>query len=117
MSDDELGHLYQNALLYVFPSVNEGFGIPVLEAFKKQLPVLVADNTSLPEVGGDAVILFDPFNSANLAIQVIRLLDNPDLRRQMIEKGTERLIHFSWHKAAKELIEIFKTAAEKTKSY
>jgi len=117
VSDDELGHLYQNALLYVFPSVNEGFGIPVLEAFKKQLPVLVADNTSLPEVGGDAVILFDPFDSADLAVKIEKLLDNAGLRQEMITKGQERLEHFSWYKAAEELIKIFKTAAKKTKSY
>lgn len=116
VSDNELGLLYKSALLYVFPSLNEGFGIPVLEAFKNQIPVLAANNTSLPEVGGDAVMLFDPFNSADMAAKITELLDDAGLRRQMVEKGTERLKHFSWHKAAIELIEIFKMAAGKAKN-
>jgi glycosyltransferase involved in cell wall biosynthesis len=112
VSDDELAQLYQHALIYVFPSLNEGFGIPVLEAFKNKVPVLAANNTSLPEVGGDAVLLFAPFNSADLASKISVLMDDPDLRRQMIDKGTERLKYFSWHKAAEELIELFKIAAQ-----
>ena len=113
VSDDELAELYQNASTYVFPSLNEGFGIPVLEAFKNRVPVLAANNTSLPEVGGDAVLLFDPFNSADLAHKISVLMDDADLRRQMVDKGTERLKYFSWHKAAEELIEIFKIAAQR----
>jgi glycosyltransferase involved in cell wall biosynthesis len=112
VSDDELAQLYQHALIYVFPSLNEGFGIPVLEAFKNKVPVLAANNTSLPEVGGDAVLLFDPFNSADLADKIFVLMDDADLRRQMINKGKERLKYFSWHKAAEELIELFKIAAQ-----
>lgn len=114
VSDEELAQLYQNALLYVFPTLNEGFGIPVLEAFKNQLPVLAANNTSLPEVGGDAVMLFDPFNSTDLANKIITAINDHSLRREMISKGLERLQYFSWHKAAEELIEIFKTAAGRT---
>jgi glycosyltransferase involved in cell wall biosynthesis len=111
VSDNELAQLYQNALIYVFPSINEGFGIPVLEAFKNQVPVLAANNTSLPEVGGDAVMLFDPFNRTDLVTQITKLLDDADLRHQMITKGSERLTHFSWQKAAEELVDIFKAAA------
>lgn len=115
VTDSELGQLYQNALLYIFPSLNEGFGIPILEAFKNKVPVLAANNTSLPEVGSDAITLFNPFNSADLVNKITMLLDDKDLRERMIIKGTERLKHFSWHKAAIELIEIFKTAARKVK--
>lgn len=113
VNDGELAKLYQHALIYVFPSLNEGFGIPVLEAFKNRVTVLAANNTSLPEVGSDAVLLFDPFNSADLANKISVLMDDADLRRQMIDKGIERLKYFSWHKAAKELIEIFKIAAQR----
>lgn len=111
VSDDELAQLYQNALLYVFPSLNEGFGIPILEAFKNQVPVLAANNTSLPEVGGDAVILFNPFSCTDLVEKLTTLLDDANLRREMVSKGNARLKHFSWQKAAEELIATFKLAA------
>ena len=110
LSDQQLGELYQNALIYVFPSVNEGFGIPVLEAFKNNLPVLVSNNTCLPEVGGNAVLQFDPFDTADIAEKIKTVLDNADLRKDMINKGQERLKLFSWENAAVKLVEVFKKA-------
>jgi len=111
LPDYELAQLYKNALMYVFPSINEGFGIPVLEAFKYDLPVLVANNTCLPEVGGDAVLQFDPFDINDIAEKIQTVLDNPDLQQEMVIKGRERLKNFSWHQTAVELIGVFKTAA------
>ncbi|QJD97570.1 glycosyltransferase family 4 protein [Mucilaginibacter robiniae] len=111
LSNDELSQLYRSALLYVFPSVNEGFGIPVLEAFNFNLPVLVANNTSLPEVGGNAVLTFSPFDVNDIAMQIQRVLEDADLRKTMIVKGQERLKEFSWQKTALQLIEVFKKAA------
>jgi glycosyltransferase involved in cell wall biosynthesis len=111
LSDAEIGQLYQNGLLYVFPSLNEGFGLPVLEAFEHNLPVLVSNNTCLPEVGGDAVISFDPYDYNDLAGKLKLVLNDEGLRKQMIEKGRERLQSFSWRKTATEIIEVFKKAA------
>jgi glycosyltransferase involved in cell wall biosynthesis len=108
LPDEALNQLYANALLYVLPSVNEGFGIPVLEAFSHNLPVLVANNSCLPEVGGDAVLQFDPFDIDDMALKIKTALDNDQLRTQMIGKGQERLKYFSWHKTALELVELFK---------
>jgi glycosyltransferase involved in cell wall biosynthesis len=110
LSDDELSCIYQNALMYVFPSVNEGFGIPILEAFSYNLPVLVANNTCLPEVGGDAVLQFDPFNTDDIYAKIKLVLTNDDLRNNMINKGQQRLKDFSWHQTAFQLIEVFKKA-------
>jgi glycosyltransferase involved in cell wall biosynthesis len=110
LSNQQLGELYQNALTYVFPSVNEGFGIPILEAFKNDLPVLVANNTCLPEVGGNAVLQFDPFNSDDIAKKIQTVFDNADLRKDMISKGRERLKLFSWELTAIKLIGVFKKA-------
>jgi len=110
LPDHDLARLYKNALMYVFPSINEGFGIPVLEAFKYDLPVLVANNSCLPEVGGDAVLQFDPFNIDDIAKKMQTVLDNTLLRQEMIVKGRKRLSLFSWHKTAAELIEVFKKA-------
>ncbi|WCT10598.1 glycosyltransferase family 4 protein [Mucilaginibacter jinjuensis] len=110
LSDTELTGIYQHALLYVFPSINEGFGIPILEAFKYDLPVLVANNTCLPEVGGDAVVTFDPFDIANMAAQINKVLNDAELRSEMIIKGRERLKLFSWKIAAEQLVELFRKA-------
>lgn len=109
LADEELAGLYSNASLYVFPSVNEGFGIPVLEAFKFGVPVLVADNTSLPEVGGNAVISFNPFNINDIAEKVVLLLNNQPLKQDLVDKGYQRLKLFSWQKAAAELVQLFQS--------
>jgi glycosyltransferase involved in cell wall biosynthesis len=108
LDDESLGQLYDNALFYVFPSINEGFGIPVLEAFKHNLPVLVANNTCLPEIGGDAVLLFDPFDMNDISMKIKLVLDDEELRKEMIVKGQERLKNFSWQQTALQIIEVFK---------
>ena len=110
LPDTALGLLYKNALLYVFPSTNEGFGIPVLEAFRYDLPVLVANNTSLPEVGGDAVLQFDPFDIDDLYEKIKTVLDDTGLRNNMIRKGQARLKNFSWEQTALQLITVFRKA-------
>lgn len=110
LPDAEVAQLYNHALAYVFPSINEGFGIPVLEAFQYNLPVLVANNTSLPEVGGNAVLQFDPFDVDDIYNKLKCVASGADLRKQLIQKGHERLKEFSWNKAALELVAIFKRA-------
>lgn len=110
LADELLGKLYDNALLYVFPSINEGFGIPVLEAFSHNLPVLVANNTCLPEVGSNAVLQFDPFDINDMAEKIKSVLDDKELRKDMIVKGQKRLKDFSWQQTALQLIEVFKKA-------
>ncbi|MGY3213739.1 glycosyltransferase family 4 protein [Mucilaginibacter sp. HD30] len=111
LSDSLLEALYKNALLYVFPSVNEGFGLPVLEAFGHAVPVIVANNTCLPEVGGDAVLSFDPFNTDDIFRTMKQVLDDETLRNTMVDKGRKRLKVFSWSKTAERLVEIFKRVA------
>lgn len=108
LSDEELASAYQSALLYVFPSYNEGFGIPVLEAFKAGVPVIVANNSCLPEVGGNAVKNFNPFNENELFILMKEVLENELLRNEMIDKGYNRLQNFSWGKTTCGIIKIFK---------
>jgi len=114
LSNEALSSLYKNALMYVFPSINEGFGIPILEAFRYDLPVIVADNTCLPEVGGDAVLTFDPFREDDLYQKIWLLLNDTDLQKTMIAKGQQRLKSFSWDKTAAELVDIFKSVKEKS---
>jgi glycosyltransferase involved in cell wall biosynthesis len=108
LPDSLVAVLYQHADLYIFPSVNEGFGIPILEAFHFQVPVLVANNTCLPEVGGDAVLSFDPYQPEELAALIQQVLKDESLQKEMIEKGSRRLQDFSWEEAARKLIALFK---------
>jgi glycosyltransferase involved in cell wall biosynthesis len=110
LPDAALAQLYTNALIYVFPSINEGFGIPVLEAFSHNLPVLVANNTCLPEIGGDAVLQFDPYDTTDISAKIKQVLDDDDLRKDLVDKGAKRLSLFSWHNTALQLVEVFKKA-------
>ncbi len=110
LSDQQLSIFYKNAFMYVFPSINEGFGLPVLEAFSFSLPVIVANNSSLPEVGGDAVLSFDPFTVDDLYLTMKQVLEDEKLRLSLIEKGKKRLEQFSWEKATDHLLTIFKKA-------
>jgi len=111
--EDELAYFYRHAFLYAFPSINEGFGLPVLEAFHYNLPVIVANNTCLTEVGGDAALSFNPFDISEISQRIREVIEVPGLRSELIRKGTERLKLFSWEKNAEELIKTFKAAVNK----
>ncbi len=113
LPDNLLPIVYQNASLYVFPSINEGFGIPILEAFEAELPVLVANNTCLPEVGGNAVLTFDPYNIVDIADKMKLVLESDDMRVSLVHKGKERLQSFSWEKSAANMIQIFEQSTVK----
>jgi glycosyltransferase involved in cell wall biosynthesis len=105
----DLPVLYQGAACFVFPSLYEGFGLPVLEAFACGCPVIVSDNSSLPEVAGDAALYFATGDSGELAEKILTLIENGDLRRRLIEEGKVRLRSFSWEKCARETLELFKS--------
>ena len=110
LCDAEVQQLYQKAKLYVFPSINEGFGIPVLEAFKYQVPVVIANNTCLPEVAGQGAKRFNPFSVKEMANAISTLLKDEALRQSYIEKGNAQLQNFSWDKTAGALMQLFKKA-------
>ena len=110
LCDAEVQQLYQKAKLYVFPSINEGFGIPVLEAFKYQVPVVIANNTCLPEVAGQGAKSFNPFSVQDMANAISTLLNDEALRQTYIEKGNAQLQNFSWDKTAASLMQLFKKA-------
>ena len=95
-----LSQLYKNATLFVFPSLYEGFGIPVLEAFSCGCPVAASNCSSLPEVGGDAVNYFDPNNSDSIKNVVEDFVDNKALQDSLRIRGYQRLKLFSWEKTA-----------------
>jgi glycosyltransferase involved in cell wall biosynthesis len=105
---ENLACIYQNAFAYIFPSLNEGFGIPVLEAFNAGLPLICANNAALPEVAADAALYFDPNNVTDLASCMQTIIADAPLRQELIEKGKQRLSQFSWNKAALEIEAAFK---------
>ena len=110
LGDADVQQLYQKAKLYVFPSINEGFGIPVLEAFKYQVPVVIANNTCLPEVAGQGAKSFNPFSVQDMANALGSVLKDEPLRQSYIEKGNAQLQNFSWDKTAGALMQLFKKA-------
>lgn len=107
VSDSELVRIYQNALLYVFPSFCEGFGLPPLEAMSQGLPVASSDKTCLPEILGDAAYYFDPENENDMRDKIIELIQNKNLRNDLCEKGYVQIRKYSWNKCAQETFEIY----------
>ncbi|HJV18966.1 MAG TPA: glycosyltransferase family 1 protein [Sediminibacterium sp.] len=107
VADAALEAYYANATVYAFVSVNEGFGLPVLEAFQHHLPTLISDNSSLPEVGGDAVVTCNPFDVNDITEKLKMIICNPALQQQLKEKGRQRLAQFSWQKSTEALLQLF----------
>ncbi len=105
---DEIAVLYRNAEVFVFPSLYEGFGIPILEALASKIPVVSARNSSLSEVGGDAVLYFDEKDSKDLADKIKKVIQDENLGKSLIEKGNEQIKKFSWDKCAQETLDFIK---------
>jgi glycosyltransferase involved in cell wall biosynthesis len=108
VDNDDLASLYRGAEVFAFPSLFEGFGIPVLEAMACGTPVIASNRTSIPEVAGGAALLVDPLDAVGMAEAMHRLLSDPALRRQCIERGFRRAKAFSWEKAARETFEVYR---------
>ncbi|MFX1237851.1 MAG: glycosyltransferase family 4 protein [Promethearchaeota archaeon] len=106
-NDENLIELYRNALLFVFPSFYEGFGLPPLEAMACGCPVVISNVASLPEVCGDAAYYVDPNNIESIAEGIYKVLTDEALRKSMIEKGLQRAKLLSWEKSAREHIKVF----------
>lgn len=104
--DEDMPALYANAVLFLFPTLYEGFGIPVLEAQLCGTPVLTSNCTSLPEVGGEAAIYVDPYQVENITQGIITALQNPTSLRELSQKGFENAKKYSWEKSAQLLNEI-----------
>jgi glycosyltransferase involved in cell wall biosynthesis len=109
IDDVILTNLYSNAVAFVFPSLYEGFGIPVLEAFSTNCPCLLSDGGSLKEVGGDAALYFDGDDPASMYNNLDSFLSSASLRDELIQKGQERLKMFSWDKTYEQTMDVYKS--------
>jgi glycosyltransferase involved in cell wall biosynthesis len=110
VSAEELEGLWQLASAFVFPSLYEGFGLPVLEAMARGVPVACSDASSLPEVAGDATLLFDPRDAGEIAAALRRLLCDEPLRERLVAQGRERAKEFTWERAASLTIDSYARA-------
>lgn len=113
ISDEELAKAYNLASCFVFASFYEGFGLPVLEAMACGTPVVCSNSSSLPEVGGDAVMYCNPNDIEDIKEKIELVLKDEILQQEMIVKGLERVKEFSWKKSAKEHIKVFQEVLQK----
>lgn len=105
--ETDLPALYSSALCFVYPSYFEGFGLPPLEAMKCGAPVIVGNQTSLPEVVGDAALTVDPYDVSSIAAAIERLVKDSDLRRELSVKGRSRAETFDWRETARRTLQIY----------
>ncbi|MCL5962155.1 MAG: glycosyltransferase family 4 protein [Chloroflexi bacterium] len=106
--EEDLPYLYNCASLFVFPSLYEGFGLPVLEAMACGVPVICSDTSSLPEVVGSAALMVDPLNVEALSGAISEVLSRESLRTDLRKKGLERARLFSWRQTAQETLEVYR---------
>jgi len=104
---DELERLYARASILAFPSLDEGFGFPVLEAMARGLPVLTSNRSALPEVAGEAALLVDPMDTEAISTALNRLIEDETLRKDLARKGLERSRLFTWERAATETWSVY----------
>jgi glycosyltransferase involved in cell wall biosynthesis len=112
LSEADLDGLYRAATALVFPSLAEGFGLPVLEAMVRGTPVGCSNTTSLPEIAGEAALLFDPLDVDAITDAIRRLLGDAELRRRLSNAGRQQAAMFTWEKAAQKTIDSYRRTLE-----
>lgn len=105
----DIGHLFRGAGVFVYPSLYEGFGITVLEAFAAGVPIITANNSSLAEIGGNAALYFNAADANALSMQIEKIINDKNLQSELIVKGKKQLKKFSWEKCAQETLEYLKS--------
>lgn len=108
VSDSDLVGLYNGATALTYPSLFEGFGLPIIEAFACGCPVITSNTSSMPEVAGNAGILVDPLSEKEITAAMLNIYQNDSLRDKLIQKGLDRATHFNWTEVAKQTLEVLK---------
>jgi len=111
VSDRHLAKLYRCGVAFVYPSLYEGFGIPPLEAMACGAAVIASNRSSIPEVVGDAGLLFDPESNGEMAEMMISLFDDPTARERLIARGVERAKMFNWEKTVARTVEVYRSVS------
>ncbi len=109
LTQEDLRTVFSSATLFAFPSLYEGFGIPILEAMACGTPVITSNVSSMPEVAGDAAKLVDPLDVEDIKEAIKSLLENEDEREALTKKGLKRASEFSWEKCARETLEVYRS--------
>ncbi len=109
ISEEDIIKLYQSADMFVFPTLYEGFGLPVLEAMACGTPVITSNTSSIPEVADGCAICVDPTKEEEIGAAMLELDGSPALRAELSEKGLARAKHFSWNKTARETLAVYKS--------
>jgi len=110
VDEEDLPCLYNLASVYVYPSLYEGFGIPILEAQSCGCPVVTSNKSCLPEISGNGAVFINPYNTEDIVKSILRIINNSDLRKKLISEGYKNKKKFNWNKSAKKVIEIIKSA-------
>jgi glycosyltransferase involved in cell wall biosynthesis len=105
--DDELARYYASAVALVYPSLYEGFGIPLLEAMECGCPVLCGNTSSMPEVAGDAALYFDPSDPSAIGQAMLRIANSLEERQKLVQRGKDRVRQFSWDRCAQETFALY----------
>lgn len=108
LNDANLAHFYRHAKLFVFPSLYEGFGIPVLEAFACNCPLVCSDTSSLPEIAGNAALYFNPYDEESIRSAILNVLNDIKISDRLVQYGNDRLKFFSWERTALQTNEIYR---------
>ncbi len=108
VSPAELGDWYSKAMVFAFPSLDEGFGMPLLEAMAANAAIMTSNRSALPEVAGEAALLVDPENTESIAHALRRLTTDADLRDQLTQHGARRIHEFSWEKAVAQTWDVYR---------
>lgn len=109
IKDSEVPEVYKKAFMFVFPSQYEGFGLPILEAIASEIPVISSNAASLKEVGGEVVLYFDPLDYKDLSQKMEKIIRNPAIRQELIEKAKPQALLFTWEKTIQLHLKAFKT--------
>ncbi|MDN5200198.1 glycosyltransferase family 1 protein [Fulvivirgaceae bacterium BMA10] len=112
VKNSDLQFIYSRAIIFLYPSLTEGFGLPILESMACKTPVITSGTTSMPEIAGDSALLVDPYDPGDIAEKIIELLSDKTLYDKLVERGIERIEQFSFLNMSKEILELYKKTGE-----